>query len=391
VAEQHRRRLLIIGPLPPPYSGPELGTGTLVASPVLNDRFRLRHVNTTVRRSNRDKGKLNALMLYAYLRYLLLLLRELVFFPPDFLLYCPTSATLKGWVRDGTTVLLGGLRGARVVMQFRGGHFRHFFESQRPAVRSVLAWLLKRCHLVLVQADILKAQFAGIVPPGRLGRLYNAIPADFFDHFEHVDRIARRQEIRIFFIGHLTQAKGYCDVLRCVPLLARDPRVRFCFMGARDVVERNVFFNQATGERITPEDTGQCYQRNVVQPGLESRVEFTGDNVTGNAKLRLFEAADIFVLPSYSEGFSRSILEAMAAALPSVVTRVGAAAEVLADGVTGFVIAPGDREALAERLARLVDDAALRIRMGRAAREHCRARFGSDALANELARMLESL
>lgn len=391
MTDERRRRLLIIGPLPPPYAGPELGTETLVTSRVLNERYRLRHINTTVRKSNRDKGKFNALMIYAYLRYVVLLLREILFHPPDFLIYCPTSATLKGWVRDGTTVLLGGARGARVVIQFRGGHFGHFFASQSGPVRRLLAWLLNRCDLVLVQADVLKAQFAGIVEPRRLGRLYNAIPAEFLDHFDGVNRAGRQNEVRVLFVGHLSQAKGYCELLRCVPALARHHPVRFLLMGAGGLVEHNVFFNQATGEPIAPQDVEQCYRDNVVREGLEDRIEFLGEGVTGEAKLRVFSQADIFVLPSYSEGFSRSILEAMAAGLPSIVTRVGAAPEVIRDGVSGFLVEPGNPGMLADRLERLVQNETLRLEMGRAARDHCRREFASDALALELVRQIEGL
>lgn len=391
VQTRHRRKLLIIGPLPPPFAGPELGTEVLVRSQVLNATYRVHHINTTVRSSNRDKGSVDAVMMAAYLRYLSRLLRETLFFRPELVLYCPTSATLIGWVRDGTTVLLARVLGAKLVLQFRGGHFRHFFDALGPASRRIIAWLLQRCDLVLVQADVLKSQFAGIVPDERLARLYNAVPSAFFEYFEKVGRRRARDEVVVLFVGHLTQAKGYCEVLKAIPRLVPRYTVRFQFMGVRGAVERNVFFNQATGERILPADPEQCFHEYIQRQGLANCVEFLGDGISGVQKQRVFENADIFVLPSYSEGFSRSILEAMAAGLPGVITRVGAAPEILQDAVSAYLITPGDTDQLCERLERLIRDQDLRVAMGSAAREHCRRQFQSATLAMELVALLEKL
>lgn len=386
-----RRRLLIVGPLPPPYAGPELGTESLLRCGILREHFDICNVNTTVRSSNRDKGRLDAMMAIAYLRYVFRLVRALLVFRPHVIMYLPTSATRMGWVRDGTTLLLGSLRGGRVVLQFRGGHFRHFFESLGRTGRGLVRWLLGRSAAVLVQASVLRAQFAGLVPEQRIGVLHNGISAEFFARFENVARDPAPSCVTILFVGHLSQAKGYCDLLKTIPVLASRFAVRFRFIGVRQGVERNVFFNQATGEPIQPEDPEACYETCVRRQGFEQQVEFLGDRVYGEEKYRAFETADIFVLPSYSEGFSRAILEAMAAGLPSVVTAVGAVPDILEDGVHAFIVRPGDVEALAERLQRLIADGALRLAMGRASREQCRRRFLQEALSRELVTILDRL
>jgi glycosyltransferase involved in cell wall biosynthesis len=95
----------------------------------------------------------------------------------------------------------------------------------------------------------------------------------------------------------------------------------------------------------------------------------------------LLAASDVFVLSSRSEGLPMSILEAMAAGLPVVASRVGGVPELVEDGVTGFLVEPGDVPALHARLDELLRDRALAARLGRNARERALERFTWDACA----------
>jgi L-malate glycosyltransferase len=94
----------------------------------------------------------------------------------------------------------------------------------------------------------------------------------------------------------------------------------------------------------------------------------------------LLRAADLFVLSSYLEGLGTSILDAMAAGLPVVATQVGGIPEAVRDGETGFLVPPRNPAALAEAMARLAGDAALRGALGGRGREAVRE-FGADRTA----------
>jgi glycosyltransferase involved in cell wall biosynthesis len=89
---------------------------------------------------------------------------------------------------------------------------------------------------------------------------------------------------------------------------------------------------------------------------------------------------DIFVLPSRSEAFPNAVLEAMAAGLPIVASGVGGIVELIDEGVTGLLAAPGDAPALADRLCRLMNDPALASRLGDAARAKAHARYSFDRM-----------
>lgn len=86
-------------------------------------------------------------------------------------------------------------------------------------------------------------------------------------------------------------------------------------------------------------------------------------------------AADVFVHAAVSEGFCNAVLEAQSMALPVVCSDADGLAENVVHGVTGFVVARRDAEAIAERLAALAGDAGLRIRLGAAGRERARTAF----------------
>lgn len=97
----------------------------------------------------------------------------------------------------------------------------------------------------------------------------------------------------------------------------------------------------------------------------------------------LLQAADIYVLPSFKEGFSNALIEAMAAGLAVVATDVGGNAEAVEHGKSGLIVPPREDEALLAAVARLVDHPAERRAMAEAARERAR-RFGLDTMVAEV-------
>jgi glycosyltransferase involved in cell wall biosynthesis len=104
---------------------------------------------------------------------------------------------------------------------------------------------------------------------------------------------------------------------------------------------------------------------------------------------RLYRECDVFVLPSRGDINPWVILEAMASGLPVVSTRVGAIPEQVEDGVTGLLVAPGDRAALVEALIALAADPELRRSMGAAGRAKVEAEFDAARNTRELFAVLE--
>ena len=106
---------------------------------------------------------------------------------------------------------------------------------------------------------------------------------------------------------------------------------------------------------------------------------------------RLLGAADAALLSSVSEGIPLSLIEAMAAGLPVVATRVGGVPEIVEDGRSGLLVPAGDDEAMAERILRLATNPALGRQLGQAGRERAQALFSEERMTAEYARMYREM
>ena len=102
--------------------------------------------------------------------------------------------------------------------------------------------------------------------------------------------------------------------------------------------------------------------------GLDGEAMFVGAFATREDLSRIMAETDIFVMPSILEGQPLSVVEAMAYGRPIVTTAVGGVPELIQDGVNGLLCPPGDPESLAEKITSMLDDSALRARLGSAAR-----------------------
>ena len=106
---------------------------------------------------------------------------------------------------------------------------------------------------------------------------------------------------------------------------------------------------------------------------------------------QVYRQADVFVSPTYSEGFSNTILEAMSAGLPVVSCAVVGVVDCLCDGVNGLLVPPGDVPALADALARILDDPSLRKKLSERARQDVDERYSWPVVARQIAGVYDSL
>jgi glycosyltransferase involved in cell wall biosynthesis len=121
--------------------------------------------------------------------------------------------------------------------------------------------------------------------------------------------------------------------------------------------------------------------------GLAGRVHLTG---LRRDVPELMHSFDVFALSSLWEGLPRVLPQAMAAGLPIVATAVDGNAEVVADGVNGFLTPPGDPGAMADALLRLLEDRALSTQMGEAGRASVRE-FDASKMVSDIATLYGSL
>jgi len=205
------------------------------------------------------------------------------------------------------------------------------------------------------------AEKCAIIPLGvDVDRFQQADPAQVADI-----RAKGRQHPILLFVGRLRYYKGLDDLLRAMALL-RDTRdhltatLLICGSGPMEAAWR------ALAQEL----------------GLTEQVHFLGD-VPEETLPALYHAADLYVLPANSraEAFGVALLEAMAAGLPVISTEIGTGTSyVNIHGETGLIVPPRDPERLAQAIAILLNDPALRQRLGAQAQARVRAKFSQATM-----------
>lgn len=227
-------------------------------------------------------------------------------------------------------------------------------------------WMAARCSdLELYQSaeDLVWARRLHLARPGRSLHLGNGIDVSRFAPeragSERVRKLRAElgigdDELVVGTVGRMVREKGYAELFEAAALVrARIPNVRFLAVGEPDDAKRDTVTRGAMDR-------------------VEDDVVFTGwrDDVAD-----LMAVMDVFALPSWREGLPRSAIEAAASGLPLVLTDIRGCREVAADGIEGFLIPVRDPARLADAIARLLEDPALRRRMGHAARARAEAVF----------------
>ena len=176
--------------------------------------------------------------------------------------------------------------------------------------------------------------------------------------------------LTILSVGRAVEKKGYPDLIAALARLPAAPAWRFVHVGGGTLVAD--------------------LRRRAERAGLADRIEWAGALARPEILARL-RAADVFVLASRiardgdRDGLPNVLLEAQSQGLPCVATRVSAIPELIEDGVNGVLVPPGDPDALAAGLARLLGDPDLRRRLGAAGERRVRSEFSSVAGADRLA------
>lgn len=209
---------------------------------------------------------------------------------------------------------------------------------------------------------------------GTIHRIYNGLRlADF----PATQPAAQPGPLRLLSIGRLIEFKGFHHLIDAVALLRlRGVDARLEIIGEGPWRER--------------------LARQIADQALDDRVRLAG--VLGQESIKAaLAASDVFALACCVDDKGASdilptvIMEAMAARLPVVSTRVAGVPEMVIDGVTGLLTPPADPPALADALARLADDPEARAALGAAGRDRCAALFSLDTTAAELGRRFDEV
>jgi glycosyltransferase involved in cell wall biosynthesis len=261
------------------------------------------------------------------------------------------------------------LAGVPVVVNTLHGFYFH--ERMRPAARAffvAMERLAARCSDAILSQndeDVRTALELGIARPGRIRHLGNGIDVRRFDpaRFPLETRHRTRASLGIpadapviGFVGRLVAEKGVLELLDAARLVAeRFPEVRVLLVGGTDAEK---------ADRLTPEVARER--------GVADRCLFTG---VRQDMPELYQAMDVFVLPSHREGFPRAPLEASAMKVPCIVTDVRGCRQAVAHERNGLLVPLGDVPALAHAILALLTDPLHAYRLGEEGRRRAVHQF----------------
>lgn len=241
--------------------------------------------------------------------------------------------------------------------------------------RMAYRWVANAGHLVTVSnqlADRFSKEVG--VPQSRIHTIYNGIETEKFRAKHDMDSLRAELGIPgdapvVGMVGNLYRVKGYKYFIKAMEIVRKSfPDAVFLVCGRGEL--------QSELESLS----AGC--------GLRHHIRFLGFRDDVPALLQLM---DIFVLSSLSEGLSLSILEAMAAGKPTVVTDVGGNGEIVVEGETGFLTPSMDEKRLAEKVCVLLRDKELRGRLGKGGHDRVNSLFSQERMLKDYQELYKTL
>lgn len=212
------------------------------------------------------------------------------------------------------------------------------------------------------------------IDPSKVTVIHNGIDLRKWDGIRAPDRHARAElglssdDFAIVAVGRLVEFKGHEILIEATALAASRPRLRVLIAGDGPLLSE--------------------LKESIDRRGLQENVRLLG-RVPDVGKL--MAASDLFVFPSLKEPFGLVLLEAQAVGLPIIACDAGGASEIIEDGVTGMLVAPGDATALAAAIDDLVEDASKRRDLALAGQAAVATRFSLNRFIVQVEEVYGSL
>jgi glycosyltransferase involved in cell wall biosynthesis len=333
-------KLLFIVQLPPPLHGASMMNSHIVNSHLIRSNFRSEIVNLHFAETIQELGRFSLGKVCRTLVYAVEIVKKVIKLKPDLVYF---NLTPKGFAfyRDAFYVFILKAMRRKIVfhLQSKGikenirGSFvkKHLYKS----VFSNTSVICLSPRLTDDFKDIYRSK-PFFVPNGIENQPLNA----------EVYRKPDDSVTRILYLSHYLKSKGILVLIEALTILR----------------DKGYLFN---ARLIGPpaDLTIKDLEAEISANNLNDIVQVTGPKY-GEGKFREFQEADIFVFPTYYEVFGLVILEAMQFSLPVVATYEGGIPDIVVENETGFLVEPKNPDMLADKLAVLLDDKELRIRMG---------------------------
>lgn len=354
------RQILIVGQTPPPYGGQAIMIEKILAR-TYGD-LQLHHVRMAFSEKMGDMGKLRLEKFVELARVIGQILSVRFRTGAKVMYYPPAGPERVPVYRDILILLATRWAFEKVIFHFHAGGLTDILPRLSRLERILFGWAYGRPDAVIRMTEItpedgslIGAQREFIVPYG-IADATAALPA------------APRQQatdvpVELLFVGVLRKSKG----------------VELALDACRLLKERGLGFHLSLMGNFESPAYEQQLRAFVEQHQLQAHVTFLGVR-TGTEKYKAFERADIFCFPTFfeAEAFPVVLVEAQCFGLPVVSTHWRGVPAVVEDTQNALLVPPHDAEAVAAALARLIEDPALRCKMGQHSRQRYLEHFTED-------------
>lgn len=366
-----KKKILIIGPLPPPYHGMTTVTNTILNS-FLNKDYKLIHVNTSDRRPVSKMGLFDIINIWLAFKHFFIFL-WICFKEKPNMVYLPIAQNIAGYLRDSLFLVPCRILDIKTVIHLNGGYFRVFYEKSNILMKVLIKYTLEKVSAAIVLGNCLKYIFKGIIPEGKIFVVPNGVEDNFKNNTK---KYFQSNTCQILFLGNLCRSKGVFEILKIIPIItSKCKNVKFIF----------------AGDWMKEDEKKEAIEF-IDRHNINSYVEFIGV-IYGEIKKKYLLNSDLLLFPTdYPfEGQPFVILEAMSAGLPIISTNKGAIGETIIDGENGYLIGIGDTEQLVKKITELISNIDLRKKMGQRSREIYLERFTKERFIQNLSNVFDTV
>lgn len=357
--------------LPPPVHGVSQINAYIISHPVWLSRAELFVVEMNFANSLADVRAFRLAKFATLFKVLYKQVSALIKFKPD-IGYFTFNPTGVAFYRDVIILFVLKLFGVRNIYLHLHGKGIEKAIKNRPWLKWLYRFAFKRTQLILI-SPLLYFDIAEVATEKQVHYLPNAIPAtvNSVELESAIERRVTREVPHLVFLSNMILSKGPIELLKAVSILiGKGLRFKVTFSGA--------WFHDGCKD---------LFYSYVDSEDLSHYVEYIGPTY-GAEKKELLLNGDVFVFPTYSDIFGIVNLEAMEAGLPIVSTYEGAIPDIIVDGETGFLVERQNATALADRLALLIRNPELRIKMGLKGRQRFEHTFNFEKYVGSLLNIL---
>ncbi len=361
-----KKKILIVGKLPPPYIGPAVATNIILNS-TLKEEFELVHLNTKVNESIDDFGKVGLSKYFKNLAIYFRLIKLLMNSKIDLVLI-PISQTTLGFLKDSIFILITSVFSTKILLQLRGSNFKNWMKTTNSITEMYVRFCFNRTKGMIVLGENLRHLFETYYLAEQIYVISNGCDTSI------PESTKKSTKIQLLYFANFLPSKGIKEILEALGMLKEKgiDSFKMTAVGAWD---------------------NQEYRKECMDILEKNNVEVSFHKPkSGDAKWQTFADADVFIFtPNGPEGHPWVIVEALSAGLPIISTDQGAIVESVIHNKNGIILKDSSPNQISRELERMILNKDWIAEMGKASKVHYKHNFTEASMVENISKTFNSI